>query len=174
MRNIEPKKANKKDAVASLAGQIPHLNSRDRASLRRMDLTRSIAADSIIIQMLVKAEVDVETLRENEMEAWRTTAFAAALISGTSGNTAHDPRKRLGRALKRANYSQTRMEHLASREDAVLLRRALRFLVGAGSGPFDLREVYALVGPDQRARGRAVHSLMTSYYSTKAEVSEDN
>lgn len=173
MKNGNPEKTRKKDAVASLAGQIPRLSSRDRSALRRMDLTRSITADSIIIQMLVKAGVDVEALRHNEMEAWRTTAFAAALISGTACKIAHDPRRRLGRALKRANYSQSRIERLASCEDAVLLRRSLRFLVGAGSGPVDLREVYALAGPDQHARGRAVHSMMTSYYATQAETAEE-
>lgn len=162
----------KKDPVASLAGQIRHTTTGQRSQLKRMDLTRSVAADAILIGMLVKAGIDAAVISDADMEAWRTMAFATALISGTGGTEAHNPSVPMGRALARAGYSATRLERLAGTTDPVQVRRALRFLAGAKVGAFDMREVRALVGPDQHLRQRAVKSLVRSFHTANYDHGE--
>jgi len=77
----------KKDPVASLAGQVRYLGNGERADLRRLDLTRSATADGTIYGMLARAGVDFSRMPDDEMDAWRVTALAAALMSANRTST---------------------------------------------------------------------------------------
>ena len=47
----------RKDAVASISAQVEKLSPGERATLRRMTLTKSYAADGLVIKLMLRAEV---------------------------------------------------------------------------------------------------------------------
>ena len=159
----EPEK--KKDPVASLAGQIRYLGNGERADLRRLDLTRSPSSDGTIYGMLARAGVDFSRMPDDEMDAWRMTALAAALMSGSGGAAAHAPNRSMGYALQRAGYSEARLLQLAGQPSRERITRAVRLLSSKGDGPYDLRTVRQLADPDAQIRATATRMLIRDYYA---------
>lgn len=160
----------RKDPVASLAGQIRHLGNGERAELRRLDLTRSPTADGIIYGLLARAGVEFQDIRDDEMDAWRVTSFAAAMMSGSAGQGAHAPGRRMGRTLYHAGYSEARLMQLAGGSSRDRLMRAIRFLSKKADGPFDLRTVRSLADPDPQVRETAARELVRDYFSRPART----
>lgn len=161
----------KKDPVASLAGQIKYLGNGDRAAIRRLDLTDSPSADGVIYGMLARAGVDISRMEDDEMNAWRITAFAGAQQSGSGGASAHSPGRSMGRALQRAGYSETRLMQLASQPSRERIMRAARLLSSKGNGPYDLRDLRRLADPDPGERAEAVRRLVRDYYAAATRTS---
>ena len=153
----------RKDPVASVAGQIKHLGTGPRAEIARLGLRPSAAADGTIYGMLARAGVDFQRMRDDEMEAWRVTAFAAAIMSGTRGGPAHGPGYGMGRALRDAGYSETRLVQLAGNPTRDRIMRAARLL--AKGRPYDMHGVRDLADPDPEVRAQAARRLVRDYHA---------
>ena len=164
--------AARKDPVASIAGQVPHLSTGDRAGLRRIYLTRSYEADGIVVGLLHRAGVAVPD-NPRAFAPWRLLAHVAALLSGTTGEPPHAPGRRLGTALQDAGFSENRLLRLtAARGDALdaQIIRAARMLVQAGQGPVNLWTLFNLAGRDRDRAEEARIRIAQDYYSAAAKA----
>lgn len=160
----------RKDAVASISGQIRELSPGERATLRRMTLTESYAADGLVIKLMLKAEVEppADPVR---FAPWRLLAHVAALLSGTTGAPAHAPRPSFGAALHSIGYSELRFLRLTAARGLPLhdqIIRAARTLARAGSGPVDLRPIPRLAGTDGYRAEQARLEIARDYYTATA------
>ena len=167
--------ADRKDVVASIAGQITRLPTGDRALLRRLFLTqssssRSHQADGIVVGLLHRAGLTVPESSER-YKPWRVLVHVAALLSGTSGDDPHAPKRRVGAALHEAGYSPNRFLRLTAARGPALdaqIIRAARVLAQARSGPVDLWSVLHLAGIDpDRAEEARLH-IAKAFYSAAA------
>lgn len=161
-----------KDPVASIAGQVPHLSTGDRAALRRIYLTRSNSADGVVVGLLHRAGVTVPE-RAEAFAPWRLLAHVAALLSGTGGEQPHAPGRRVGTALQAAGYSENRLLRLTAARGQALegqIIRAARMLVQAGVGPVNLWTLFLLAGRDRDKAEEARIRIAQDYYSAAAKA----
>lgn len=159
----------KEDWMRSVAGQISFLSTGDRAALRRMELTRSRAADGIVVKLLCRANIPEQRQRE-DFDRWRQIAHVAAILSGTGATKAHDEWQRLGAALHAASYSENRLLRLLSARGEALgdqLRRAARMLARKGN-PVNLWLLYHLIGDDPKQAEAARVRIAQEYYAAEA------
>ena len=168
----------RKDAVASIGGQLPHLSTGNRAALRRMFLTKSLDADSVVMGLLSAAGVpDAEWRGPASLARWRLIAHVAATLSGTAGVNPHAPGRPLGAALHAAGYSENRLMRLTTARGAALVDqvvRAGRYLAQARQVPVDLNTLRALVSDrDDRAEGARLR-IARDYYSAAHGKGKDN
>jgi hypothetical protein len=169
----EPEKPKKKDPVASIAGQIPHLPAGQRAALRRMYLTRNRPGEAIgvVMGLLHRAGVpQLEWIDPATFERWSLLAHVAAVLSGTAAQAPHAPGRKLGRALWDAGYSEKRQMRLTSARGAALddqVRLAAQFLARAGEGPVNLWTIRQLIGDDPVQAERARFEIARDYYDAE-------
>jgi len=167
----------RKDPVASIAGQVPHLSTGDRARLRRIYLTRSRGADGVVVGLMMRAGVEPPLPEKQHLfEPWRLLAHVAALLSGTGGEQPHAPGRRLGLALHAAGYSENRLLRLtAARGDGLRgqVIRAARMLAQAGERPVNLWSLFNLVGNDPDRAEQARIAIAQDYYAAQARSAGD-
>jgi CRISPR type I-E-associated protein CasB/Cse2 len=164
-----------KDPVASIAGQVPHLSTGDRARLRRIYLTRSYEADGVVVGLLHRAGVPVSDHAE-AFAPWRLLAHVAALLSGTGGVQSHAPGRRLGTALHAAGYSENRLLRLTAARGPALheqIIRAARMLAQAGQAPVNLWTLLHLAGRDRDKAEEARIRIAQDYYGAAARSEGD-
>jgi CRISPR type I-E-associated protein CasB/Cse2 len=167
--------AEPKDPVASIAGQVAHLSTGDRAALRRIYLTRSHEADGVVVGLLHRAGVTLPP-REDVFAPWRLLAHVAALLSGTAGTAAHAPGRRLGTALYAAGYSENRLLRLTAARGPALhdqIIRAGRMLAQAGEAPVNLWTLLHLAGRAPKAAEEARIRIAQDYYAARARSEGD-
>lgn len=161
-----------KDPVASIAGQVAHLSTGDRAALRRIYLTRRHEADGIVIGLLHRAGVTVSA-KADVFAPWRLLAHVAALLSGTSGEQPHAPGRRLGTALHAAGYSKNRLLRLTAARGTALhdqIIRVARMLAQGGQAPVNLWMLFHLAGRDPDKAEEARISIAQDYYAAAARA----
>ena len=161
-----------KDPVASIAGQVPHLSTGDRAALRRIYLTQSNKADGVVVGLLHRAGVPVPE-RAGAFAPWRLLAHVAALLSGTGGEQPHAPQRRLGTALHAAGYSENRLLRLTAARGPALhdqIVRAARMMAQGGHGPVNLWTLLHLAGRDPDKAEEARIRIAQDYYSAAAKA----
>lgn len=169
--------AERKDPLASLAGQIAYLPNGERAFLRRMYLAgnRPERAVGVVMGLLHRAGVPSAVWRnEKAFGRWCLLAHVAALLSGTAGLAPHAPGRRLGQALFTAGYSENRLLRLTAARGLALedqVRCATRYLAQAGMVPVDLRTIYDLISDDSARAERARLDIARDYYGA-AHASE--
>ena len=164
-----------KDPVASIAGQMQHLSTGDRALLRRLYLTqtsssRSYQADGVVVKLLHRAGVTTPD-HLPAYEPWRLLTHVAALLSGTGAEQPHASGRRLGAALHAAGYSENRLLRLTAARGQPLsdqIIRAARMLAQAGEAPVNLWSFYHLAGRDPKAAEEARIRIAQDYYSAAA------
>ena len=161
----------KKDEVASVAGQVPRLPTGERAALRRMYLTESTLADGVVVGLLHRAGTDPAAWHGlRQFRRWRLLVHIAAVLSGTAAEAAHDPRSRLGRALHAAGYSENRLMRLTAAKGPALedqVRRAAQFLAKAGKGPVNLWSIHNLLDPREDVAEKARFEIARDYYDAE-------
>ncbi len=162
-----------KDPVMSISGQIRHMGNGERSTLRNMDLTRSAAAEGLVIGTMMRAGLPVSTMQDAEMEAWSTLVHAAALLT-TPTRGGHSPEWPFGRALKRAGFSETRLVQTLATPNPRRIIRAVRFVASAGGGGFDLRTIRAMLDPDQNIRTNAIRTVVREYHTAQQRKQDDN
>ena len=164
-----------KDPVASIAAQVAHLSTGDRAALRRIYLTKRHEADGVVIGLLHRAGVALPSQAE-AFAPWRLLAHVAALLSGTGGEQPHAPGRRLGLALHAAGYSENRLMRLtAARSEALngQIIRAARMLARGGQAPVDLWTLFHLAGRDADEAEEARIRITQEFYTAKARAEGD-
>lgn len=160
----------KKDPVASIAGQIPHLPTGQRAALRRMYLIRNRRNEAIGVVMGLLHRAGVPQLEWGDPASfgrWGLLAHVAAVLSGTAARAPHAPGRKLGRALWAAGYSENRLMRLTSARGAVLddqVRLAAQFLARAGEMPINLWTIRQLTGDDPAKAEAARLEVAGDYY----------
>lgn len=145
---------------------MPGLTTGDRAALRRLYLTRSPAAEGVVIGLLHRAEVPEAEWREPAFARWQLLAHVAAVLSGTSGAAPHAPTASFGRALHAAGYSEHRLMRLTSARGAALedqIVRAARYLAQDRQVPVDLWEVRNLLSVERAEAARL--KIARDYYA---------
>lgn len=163
----------KKDPVASIAGQIPHLPTGQRAALRRMYLTRNRPDEAVgvVMGLLHRAGVPhLERIDQAPFERWSLLAHVAAILSGTAAQAPHVPHRSFGRALWEAGYSENRQMRLTSAHGPALddqVRLAAQFLARAGTGPIDLWTIRRLIGDDSVQAEAARLEIARDYYNAE-------
>lgn len=160
----------RKDPVASIAGQVAHLSTGDRAALRRLYLTKRHEADGVVIGLLHRAGVALPA-RTESFAPWRLLAHVAALLSGTAGTQPHAPGRRVGSALHAVGYSENRLLRLtAARGDALAgqIIRAARMLAQGGEVPVNLWTLFQLAGHDPGRAGEARIRIAQDFYAAAA------
>jgi len=168
--------AGRKDPIASLAGQVAHLSTGDRAALRRIYLTRSVGADGVVQGLLHRAGVTPSD-DPRVFAPWRLLAHVAALLSGTGGQQPHAPGRRLGSALHAAGYSENRLLRLTAARGPALqdqIVRAGRMLAQGGQAPVNLWQVFNLAGRDPERAEAARIRIAQDYYAAAARQEGDN
>lgn len=177
MSSAEAAEAERKDPVASIAGQMPYLSTGDRARLRRIYLTRSLGADGVIVGLMIRAGVEPPRPEDQHLfDPWRVLAHVAALLSGTAGGQPHSPGRRLGAALQAAGFSENRLLRLtAARGDALRgqVIRAARMLAQAGERSVNLWSLFNLVGRDPDRAEQARIAIAQDYYAAEARSAGD-
>jgi CRISPR type I-E-associated protein CasB/Cse2 len=161
-----------KDPVASIAGQVPHLSTGDRAALRRLYLTqgRRHDAEGIVEGLLYRAGVVLGD-QPGARDPWRLLAHVAALLSGTGAQQPHAPGRRLGRALFEAGLSENRFLRLTTVRGSALegqIVRAARMLAQAGQTPVDLWPFLHLAGTNPDKADEARVRIAQDYYAALA------
>ncbi|WP_413061380.1 type I-E CRISPR-associated protein Cse2/CasB [Sphingomonas carotinifaciens] len=162
------------DWMQSIAGQIRFLSTGDRAGLRRMDLTRSHAADGTVIKLLTRAKVPQQA-QGTGFDRWRLVTHVAAILSGTGATQAHAEGRRLGSALREADYSENRLLRLLAVRGEALddqVRRVARVLAQKGKHPINLWTLYHLVGSDAVKAEAARIRIAQDYYAAAARSEE--
>lgn len=160
----------RKDAVASIAGQIRYLSSGDRAQLRRIYLTGRHEADGIVIGLMHGAGLTAPSTPA-AFAPWRLLAHCAALLSGTGAKQSHATGRRLGSALQAIGLSENRLLRLLSAQGAGLdsqVTRVFRMLAQRGDGPVNLRTLFDLVGPNPDRAEAARIRIAQDYYAATA------
>ena len=164
-----------KDPIASIAGQVAHLSTGDRAALRRIYLTKRHEADGVVIGLLHRAGVALPSQVE-AFAPWRLLAHVASLLSGTGGEQPHAPGRRLGTALQSVGYSENRLLRLtAARGDALYgqIVRAARMLAQGGQAPVNLWALFHLAGRDPDKAEEARIRIAQDYYAAAARSEGD-
>ena len=158
-----------KDPVASVAGQVAHLSTGDRAVLRRLFLTRSEAAVGVVTGLLIRSgEPEAGWRGRSAFNRWQLLAHVAAVLSGTAALAPHRPGASLGRALHQAGYSDHRLMRLTSARGPALadqIVRAARALAAAGQVPVDLRTIRDLSRDTGDAAEDARLRIARDYYA---------
>lgn len=157
------------DWMQSIAGQIRFLSTGDRAALRRMELTRSPAADGVVIKLLTRAKVPAARQRA-DFDRWRVVTHVAAMLAGTGAVQSHAEGRSLGGALSEADYSENRLLRLlATRGDFLhdQVRRAARMLANSRK-PINLWTVYHLIGHHEHKAEAARIRVAQDYYAAGA------
>ena len=165
----------RKDPVASIAGQVPHLSTGDRAALRRIFLKRSSGAIGVVEGLLHRAGV-APSDDEEARAPWYLLAHVAALLSGTGGEQPHAPNKRLGAALQAAGYSESRLLRLTAARGGALegqIVRAARMLAQGAQGPVNLWTLLHLAGRDPAKAEEARIRIAQDYYAAQARSEGD-
>lgn len=167
-----------KDPVVLLGEQVPKLSTGDRAALRRLFLTRSAAADGVVIGLMHRAGLSEAAWRDDAaFSRWRLLAHFAAMLSGTAGEAPHQRGKSLGRTLHAAGYSEHRLMRLTSAKGPALpdqINRVARILAASGQGAVDLWTVLDLsFGTNDRAeqaRLKIARDYYAAEYASKKET----
>lgn len=166
-------RSERKDPIASVAGQIAKLSTGDRARLRRMYLTQSHEADGVVLGLVHRAGMELGEA-STAFERWRLLAHVAALLAGTGGLQSHAPGRRVGRALYDAGYSENRLLRLTAARGPALegqIIRVARMLAQAGAGPINLWTLFNLAGrgPERaKAAEEARIQIARDYYAAAA------
>ena len=164
----------RKHPVDSIAGQIAHLSTGQRAQLRRLYLTGRHEADGIVIEMMHRAGVSIPIAPE-KFAPWRLFTHCAALLSGTAGIHPHAVGRRLGGALHEIGLSENRlMRLLSARGDGLEAQaiRAMRMLAQRGEAPVNLKTLFDLIGLDADRAESARIRIAQDYYAAKARSDE--
>ncbi len=159
----------KLDWMRSLAGQVGHLSTGDRAALRRMELTRSAAADAVVIKLLLGAKVPPASY-ETDWVRWRLIGHFAGLLSGTAALYPHDERRGVGGALFNAGFSEKRLLRLLASRSEVLrdqLILAVRILARERK-PINLWTLYHLLGDDLGKSDDARLRIAQQFFAAQA------
>ena len=170
--------APRKDILASVCGQIPHLATGDKAALRRLSLGRSEIAIGIVAGLLARAGApDAELGHTVAIARWELLAHVAALLSGTASRPPHGPTASLGRALQAVGCSEHRLMRLTSARGPALvdqIRRMTRMLAAAGQVPVNLRTVHHLsfdTGPmAEAARLRIARDFYAAHHAREGGI----
>ena len=163
-----------KDPVDSIAGQIAHLSTGDRALLRRMYLTESHQADGVVIRLMYRSDLTAPS-DPRAFAPWRLLAHCAALLSGTSGLYPHATGQRLGAVLYETGLSENRLMRLTSARGGGLeaqVIRVMRMVAQKGQAPVNLRTLFALIGHDPEKADKARLRIAQDYYAAKARSEE--
>lgn len=169
-----PAEPDRKDAIASIAGQIVHLSAGDRAALRRIYLTARPAADGIVVALIHRAGVTPPETPA-AFRPWRLLVHCAAILSGTAAAHPHSRGKRLGAALHAIGLSENRLLRLTGARGGALdsqVIRAARMLAQAGQRTVNLWTLFALVGNDDAAAEAARLRIAQDYYAADARSDE--
>ena len=164
-----------KDRVASIAGQVAHLSTGDRAALRRIYLTERHEADGVVIGLLHRAGVTMP-MSPDAFAPWRLLAHVAALLSGTGGQQPHAPGRGLGAALHAVGYSENRLLRLTAARGVALhgqIGRAARMLAQGGQAPVNLWSLFHLAGRDPVKADEARIRIAQDYYAATARSEGD-
>ena len=165
----------RKDPVASVAGHLTVLSTRDHALLRRMYLTGKPAADGVVIKLLAHAEVDPVEYRRDYI-AWQLLTHAAAVLSGTGKKNPHNSKRGFGEALFEAGYSENRLLRLTAvrgeplRDQLVL---SIGLLAHTGVASFNLWTLLSLIGRDRGRAEKARIRIAQDYYAAAARQGRD-
>lgn len=165
-----------KDPVASIAGQVAHLSTGDRAALRRIYLTKRHEADGVVIGLLHRAGVTIPT-QADAIAPWRLLAHVAALLSGTGGEQPHASGRRVGTALQAVGYSENRLLRLTAARGVALhgqIIRAARMLAQGGQAPVNLWTLFHLGGRDTEKAEEARIRIAQDYYAATARSEGDS
>jgi hypothetical protein len=159
----------RKDPVASIAGQLPHLSTADRATLRRLYLTGSREADGVVLGLMYHAALP--THLPGAFDRWKLIAHVAATLSGTAARQPHSPANALGAALFRVGYSEARLMRLTTARGPALtdqIVRAARYLARSSDAvPVDLRPLSGLTSPDRATAERARLQIAREYFAAR-------
>lgn len=158
------------DWMTSISRRTHGMSSGDRAALRRMELTKSPAADAVAIKMLLRADVPQSRI-DTDWTRLRLIGHFAGLLSGTAALYPHDERRGVGAALFEANFSEKRLLRLlASRGEALgdQLALAVRIL-SRDRKPVNLWDIYHLLGGDPVKSDAARLRIARHYYAAQAK-----
>ncbi|KQM37764.1 type I-E CRISPR-associated protein Cse2/CasB [Sphingomonas sp. Leaf10] len=160
------------DWMWSISGRVKGMSSGDRAALRRMELTRSPAADAVAIKMLLRADVPQSRIRD-DWTRLRLIGHFSGLLSGTAALYPHEEKRGVGAALFEAGFSEKRLLRLlASRGEALgdQLALAVRIL-SRERQPVNLWDIYHLLGDDPTKSDAARLRMARHYYAAQAKHS---
>lgn len=158
------------DWMRSISRQMHGMSSGDRAGLRRMELTKSPAADAVAIKVLLRAQVPQSRIRD-DWTRLRLIGHFAGLLSGTAALYPHDETRGVGGALFDAGFSEKRLLRLlASRGEALgdQLALAVRIL-SRERKPVNLWDIYHLLGDDPAKSDAARLRIARHYYAAQAK-----
>lgn len=158
------------DWMTSISRYVKAMSSGDRAALRRMELTRSPAADAVAIKTLLRAQVPEARIKD-DWTRLRLIGHFAGLLSGTAALYPHEERRGVGAALFEANFSEKRLLRLlASRGEALgdQLALAVRIL-SRERQPVNLWDIYHLLGGDPVKSDAARLRIARHYYAAQAK-----
>ncbi len=162
--------------VVSIALQVQHLSTGDRAQLRRLYLTGRHEADGIVIRMLHAARVTIPD-DPDSFAPWRLLAHCAALLSGTGGKAAHAGGRRLGAELSAIGLSENRLLRLTAVRGAGLraqVIRVTRMLAQRSDAAVDLRTLFDLIYTDPDRAERARIRIAQDYYAAEARSKKED
>ena len=158
------------DWMTSISRYVHGMSSGDRAALRRMELTRSPAADAVAIKMLLRAKVPQSRI-DDDWTRLRLIGHFAGLLSGTAALYPHDERRGVGAALFETGFSEKRLLRLlASRGEALddQLALAVRIL-SRDRVAVNLWDIYHLLGGDPVKSDAARLRMARHYYAAQAK-----
>lgn len=158
------------DWMTSISRQVKGMSSGDRAALRRMELTKSPAADAVAIKTLLRADVPQSRIKD-DWTRLRLIGHFAGLLSGTAALYSHDERRGVGAALFEAGFSEKRLLRLlASRGEALgdQLALAVRILSRERLA-VNLWDIYHLLGDDPVKSDAARLRMARHYYAAQAK-----
>lgn len=158
------------DWMRAISRYVHGMSSGDRAALRRMELTKSPAADAVAVKTLLRAQVPEPKIR-SDWTRLRQIGHFAGLLSGTAALYPHDEARGVGSALFDAGFSEKRLLRLlASREEALgdQLALAVRIL-SRERKPVNLWDIYHLLGGDPVKSDNARLRMARHYYAAQAK-----
>ncbi|WP_156349033.1 MULTISPECIES: hypothetical protein [unclassified Sphingomonas] len=165
---------NVNDWMECLSWQLQYSSTGQRASLRRIPLTKSFKADGTIIAFITKANVPLYK-REHDFDRWRMlTHFAAMLVgTGEAGPNlpfVHKEKKCLGTILGTLDYPEVRLLRLLSVRGEALddqVRRVARILAQKGERQVNLWRLYHLLSGDAKSAEAARIAIAHNFYIAK-------
>ncbi|KQM59966.1 MULTISPECIES: type I-E CRISPR-associated protein Cse2/CasB [unclassified Sphingomonas] len=158
------------DWMRAISRHVHGMSSGDRAALRRMELTKSPAADAVAIKTLLRAQVPESRIKD-DWTRLRLIGHFAGLLSGTAALYPHDEHRGVGAALFEANVSEKRLLRLlASRGEALgdQLALAVRIL-SRERKPVNLWDIYHLLGDDPVKSDAARLRMARQFYAAQAK-----
>ena len=178
--------------LAEISGRLERLSNGDRAVLRRMAPDKRGCDTAVLITLLFRSGVPKHTLEHPDtLRRWAHIVHVMAILSGAQGRGVHEhgfsnegrviASRDLGQALRKADWSETRMMRLTSARGKALvglLSPMARYLAGKGALPLDLTPLAELVLNDGRVPERAEAArlkLATGYFAVpdKDETGKD-